>query len=111
MIDLYKTIQDLYAEKEKLQRVIASLVDLQRGVGGDIPLIPKSGKRRGRKSMGDEERQMVSVRMKKYWSVRRHSALANEALADLTFEPSDPDDKDFNASLARVSQGDSATHP
>ena len=78
-MDLYKTIQDLYAEKEKLQRVIASLVDLQRGADGEIPLMLKSGKRRGRKSMSDEERQMVSVRMKKYWSVRRHSALAHEA--------------------------------
>jgi hypothetical protein len=79
LIDLYKTIQDLYAEKEKLQRVIASLVDLQSGAGAEIPLMPKSGKRRGRKSMSEEERQMVSVRMKKYWSVRRHSALAHEA--------------------------------
>jgi hypothetical protein len=79
VIDLYKTIQDLYDEKEKLQRIIASLVDLQRGVGGDIPLMPKGGKRRGRKSMSDEERQTVSVRMKKYWSVRRRVALAHEA--------------------------------
>ena len=79
MIDLYKTIQDLYAEREKLQLVIASLVDLQRGGGGDIPLMPKNGKRPGRKSMSDEERQEVSVRMKKYWSVRRRAALSNEA--------------------------------
>ena len=79
MFDLYKTIQDLYAEKEKLQRVIASLVDLQRGAGGDIPLMPKSEKRRGRKSMSDEERQTVSIRMKKYWSVRRHADLPHEA--------------------------------
>ena len=79
MIDLYKTIQDLYAEREKLQLVIGSLVDLQRGGGGDIPLMPKIGKRRGRKSMSDEERQTVSVRMKKYWSVRRHPALPIEA--------------------------------
>jgi hypothetical protein len=79
VFDLYKTIQDLYAEKEKLQRVIASLVDLQRGGGGDVPLMPKIGKRRGRKSMSDEERQTVSVRMKKYWSGRRHTALAHEA--------------------------------
>jgi len=79
VIDLYKTIQDLYAEKEKLQRVIASLIDLQRGSGGDVPLTPKIGKRRGRKSMSDEERQTVSVRMKKYWSGRRHTALAQEA--------------------------------
>jgi hypothetical protein len=34
VIDLYKTIQDLYAEREKLQLVIASLVDLQRGGAG-----------------------------------------------------------------------------
>jgi hypothetical protein len=74
VIDLYKTIQDLYAEKEKLQRVIASLVDLQKVVGGDIPLMPKNGKRRGRKSMSDEERQTVSARMKQYWSGRRHAS-------------------------------------
>jgi len=79
VIDLYKTIQDLYTEKEKLQSVIASQIDLQRGAGGEIPLMPKIGKRRGRKSMSDEERQTVSVRMKKYWSVRRHAAPANEA--------------------------------
>ena len=79
MIDLYKTIQDLYAEREKLQLVIASLVDLQRGGGGDIPLMPKIGKRRGRGPMTDEERQIVSVRMKKYWSVRRLPALPIEA--------------------------------
>ena len=29
-MDLYKAIQDLYAEKEKLERVIASLEELQR---------------------------------------------------------------------------------
>ena len=79
MIDLYKTIQDLYAEREKLQSVIASLIDLQRGAGGEVPQMPKIGKQRGRKSMSAEERQTVSVRMKKYWSVRRHAALANEA--------------------------------
>ena len=79
MIDLYKTIQDLYAEKEKLQRVIAFLVDLQRRGGGDIPLMPKIGKRRGRGPMSDEERQIVSVRMKKYWSGRRMTARANGA--------------------------------
>jgi hypothetical protein len=79
VVDLYKTIQDLYAEREKLRSVIASLVDLQRGGGGDIPLMPKIGKRPGRKSMSDQERQTVSVRMKKYWSLRRHAALPHEA--------------------------------
>ena len=79
MLDLSKVIQDLYAEQGKLQRVIASLIDLQRASGGEIPLACESRKRRGRKSMSDEERQTVSVRMKRYWSVRRDAALANEA--------------------------------
>ena len=70
-MDLYKAIQDLYAEKEKLERVIASLEDLQLAAGGDIPPSLKSGKPRGRKSMGAEERQEVSARMKKYWASRR----------------------------------------
>ena len=72
-MDLYKAIQDLYAEKEKLERVIASLEDLQRAAGGGIPPAPSSGKRRGRKSMGSEERQEVSERMKKYWAGRRQA--------------------------------------
>jgi len=79
VLDLSKAIQDLYAEKEKLQRVIASLIDLQRLAGGEIPRMPKVGKRRGRKSMSDEERQTVSVRMTKYWSARRLAALAQKA--------------------------------
>lgn len=70
-MDLYKAIQDLYAEKEKLERVIASLEELQRAAGGGIPPQHTSGKRRGRKSMGADERQEVSERMKKYWAKRR----------------------------------------
>jgi hypothetical protein len=69
-MDLRKTIQDLYAEKEKLERVIASLEELQRAAEAN-PLVPSRGKRRGRKSMGSEERQEVSERMKKYWAARR----------------------------------------
>ena len=69
-MDLYKAIQDLYAEKEKLERVIASLEELQRSAG-DLQVLPKTGKRRGRKSMGAKERREVSERMKKYWESRR----------------------------------------
>jgi len=69
-MDLYKAIQDLYAEKERLERVIASLEELQRAAG-DLPVAPKSAKRRGRKSMSSKERQEVSERMKKYWAARR----------------------------------------
>lgn len=68
-MDLYKAIQDLYAEKEKLERVIASLEELQRTAGA-LPAIPKTS-RRGRKSMSEEERGEVSERMKRYWAGRR----------------------------------------
>ena len=70
-MDLYKAIQDLYAEKEKLERVIASLEELQRNAGTVLEL-PKTGKRRGRKSMNSEERQEVSERMRRYWESRRN---------------------------------------
>jgi hypothetical protein len=73
-MDLYKAIQELYAEKEKLERVIASLEELQLSAGGGIPQVPKPGKRRGRKSMSPEERLEVSERMKKYWAGRRGNA-------------------------------------
>jgi hypothetical protein len=69
-MDLYKAIQDLYAEKEKLERVIASLEELQRTAGSE-PVLPKPAKRRGRKSMDSTERQEVSERMRKYWASRR----------------------------------------
>ena len=70
-MDLYKAIQDLYAEKEKLERVIASLEELQR-TAGTVPLpASKPVKRRGRKSMSSEERQEVSERMRRYWAGRR----------------------------------------
>ena len=69
-MDLHKAIQDLYAEKEKLERVIASLEELQRTAGA-LPVLPKPVKRRGRKSMNAAERQEVSERMRKYWASRR----------------------------------------
>jgi hypothetical protein len=69
-MDLYKAIQELYAEKEKLERVIASLEELQRAAGA-APNLMGSGKRRGRKSMDAKERQEVSERMKRYWANRR----------------------------------------
>jgi len=71
-MDLYKAIQDLYAEKEKLERVIASLEELQR-TAGTLPAVPKPARRRGRKSMDSAERQEVSERMRKYWASRRQS--------------------------------------
>jgi hypothetical protein len=79
-MDLYKAIQNLYAEKEKLEHVIASLEELQR-TSGTVPAVPKIGKRRGRKSMNTTERKEVSERMKKYWESRRAGRLAWEGRA------------------------------
>jgi hypothetical protein len=69
-MDLYKAIRDLYAEKERLERVIASLEELQRS-GSELPAPTTGKKRRGRKSMDPAERQQVSERMKRYWAGRR----------------------------------------
>jgi hypothetical protein len=77
-MDLYKAIQDLYAEKEKLERVIASLEELQR-TAGELPEVPRLAKRRGRKSMNPQERQEVSARMKRYWESRRKGGMSEEA--------------------------------
>jgi hypothetical protein len=69
-MDLYKAIQELYGEKERLERVIASLEELQRTAG--VTPEPSPGlKRRGRKSMPPMEREQVSERMKSYWAARR----------------------------------------
>jgi hypothetical protein len=70
-MDIYKALQDLYAEKAKLERAIASLEELQRLGAGGLPGFPQTGKRRGRKSMTPEEREEVSRRMRKYWANRR----------------------------------------
>jgi hypothetical protein len=70
-MDLHKLIQDLYAERERLNLVITSLEELQRAPGFDVPSAPDLRKRRGRKSMDAAERLEVSERMKKYWSGRR----------------------------------------
>ena len=77
-MDLYKAIQDLYAEKEKLERVIASLEELQRSAGS-VQVLPKGLQRRGRKSMNSAERQEVSERMKRYWAGRRKSSVAADS--------------------------------
>lgn len=68
-MDLNKAILELRAEKEKLERVIASLEELQRATGS-LPE-PKPATRRGRKSMNSAQRQEVSERMRKYWAGRR----------------------------------------
>ena len=64
-MDLNKAIRDLRDELEKINEVIASLEQFQST--GTLP----RPRRRGRKSMPEEERKSVSERMKKYWAGQR----------------------------------------
>jgi len=75
-MDIQETIQDLYAEKQRLERVIISLEALL-GVR-EAPASRRPGAKRGRKSMSPSERLEVSARMKNYWDRRRreHQAQA-----------------------------------
>jgi hypothetical protein len=69
-MDLLKVIVELRRERERLDRVIASIEGLQETTGAATNGAARIG-RRGRKSMGAAERQQVSARMKKYWEGRR----------------------------------------
>lgn len=71
-MDLNKAIKELYVERERLDRVIASLEELQR-TARRVPDLLKPAKRRGRKSMQSAERVEVSKRMRKYWASRRQA--------------------------------------
>ncbi len=69
-MDLIETIRQLRIEKEKVERAISLLEQLEAGndhAGTDLPL----QKRRGRKSMGMDERMQVALRMRRYWASRR----------------------------------------
>ena len=68
-MDLSKTIADLYEERSRLDRVIASLEQLAED---PFPL-PIATSRRGRKFMSPEERREVSERMRRYWAGRKAS--------------------------------------
>jgi hypothetical protein len=68
-MDILETIHFLRLEKAKLEAVIAALEELQQE--SSSRRIPHLGsRRRGRKSMGAQERREVSERMKRYWAGR-----------------------------------------
>jgi hypothetical protein len=71
-MDLVAALRQLHAEKHKLDHAIEALQDLQRA-SVSVESLLSSGKGRGRKSMGAEERKEVSKRMKKYWTNRRRT--------------------------------------
>ena len=61
-MDLYRTINELVEERKRLDALIRRL-ETQR--------LRDQPKRRGRKSMTEDQRREVSERMKKYWERRR----------------------------------------
>jgi hypothetical protein len=69
LMDLQETIRQLQIEKRQMDVAIANLEELQgtHDDGGNVVMI----NRRGRKSMGPEERQRVSDRIRRYWATRR----------------------------------------
>lgn len=67
-MDLDRIIRDLRTEKERLDRAIASLEDLTK-TGAVMPIVVT--KRRGRKTMDEDERKEVSARMREYWRKRK----------------------------------------
>jgi hypothetical protein len=69
-MNINKAISELYAEKERLDRVIASLEEMQRNDIAGNAALPE--KKRGRKSMDNQARREVSERMKRYWNARRN---------------------------------------
>ena len=78
-MDLYKTIQILHAERERLTKLIAHLEHLKTSKAD--PSRPKPQRRSGRKRMSQAEKREVSDRMKKYWEARRGTAGAENAAA------------------------------
>jgi hypothetical protein len=69
-VNVEKLIRDLNTQKEKLVQAIALLEELAVYRQGASPYVERT-ERRGRKSMGADERHEVSQRMKKYWATRR----------------------------------------
>ena len=67
-MDLFQAIRQLRFRRQQVERAIALLEDLSKDDSDHSIMIRQ---RRGRTSMGPEERQEVSKRMKTYWASRR----------------------------------------
>jgi hypothetical protein len=87
-MDLQNIIRGLLAEKNRLEAVIASLEALEKAKVA----VEEEGtlrKRRGRISMGIEERHRVSERMRNYWENHRQARGVDRPLLTST-STSDP---------------------
>ncbi len=64
-MDLQKILSELYAERQRVGKIIKTLEELHSQPAG------RTLKKRGRKGMDHAARQAVSQRMKSYWASRR----------------------------------------
>jgi hypothetical protein len=71
-MDLLRVIRRLRAKLAKVEKCIAALEALST----QRPLAPK--RKRGRKSMGPEERREVAKRMRLYWAARKEGRAKEE---------------------------------
>ena len=69
-MDYGKLVQDLHLELARITNIIGKLETLRESHGTSESL---ARAKRGRKSMGPEERVQVSERMKRYWAGRRQT--------------------------------------
>ena len=83
-MDLERIIRELTQERDKLQRIIDSLEEME-----PIAKLHVRPANKRRKSMGRAARVEVSERMKRYWAQRK---------AELNTEPRDQDGKSGSAS-------------
>ena len=67
-MELYRIIRELLQERDRLQRIIDSLEQVEPSSKAQVRT---DGKRRGRKSMDRAAREQVSERMKRYWAQRK----------------------------------------
>lgn len=72
-MDLYRIINELLAERDRVNRIIESLELM-----GEDGTVVKAPRKRGRKRMDASARRSVSVRMKQYWAKRRAGAQADQ---------------------------------
>ncbi len=69
-MDLDAAIRALKADKRRLDEIIVALEKL---TGWGSPLSTPAKRKRGRKQMGQEERQLVSERMRRYWEAKKQA--------------------------------------
>ena len=64
-MDFWNAMRELRLERDRIDTLIAVLESVQRGSQRE------TRSRRGRKHMPDDERKLVSERMRAYWERRR----------------------------------------